>query len=187
MDNEIWKPIPEYEALYEVSNFGSVRNIAYLNSRINCIITRSVPRLLRNETTHDGYKRVVLSLKGKHKHFSVHRLVAMAFIPNPGNLPQINHVDENPANSKADNLEWCSGKQNCNHGTHCQKIAIRQTNNPSRSKPVRQFDMEGNILKDYPSTREAERQTGIACEQISRCCKGRNHHAGGYPMGVFIT
>lgn len=179
MDKIIWKPVPGYEALYEVSNAGDVRNTEYLSSRTNCIISRPVPRVLRQETSHDGYKRVVLSNNGKHRHFSVHRLVAMAFVPNPNNMPQINHIDENPANNRADNLEWCNGKQNCNHGGHCQRIAIRQTNNPSRSKPVRQLDMDGNFIKEYPSTREAERQTGVACEQISRCCKGRNHHAGG--------
>lgn len=180
MNKKLWNPIPAYEALYEVSNEGEVRSIAYLSSRTNRIIPRHAPRMLRQETSHDGYKRVVLSSNGIHRHFSVHRLVAMAFVPNPYKMPQINHIDENPANNRADNLEWCSGKQNCNHGGHCQRIAIRQTNNPSRSISVNQFDRDGKFMKQYPSTREAERQTGIACEQISRCCKGKNLHAGGY-------
>lgn len=177
--NEHWKPVVGYENLYEVSSIGRVRNTHYWSCHQK-LVERRPYRLMKLETTQDGYKRVVLTKSKKSRHYSVHRLVAMAFIPNPERLPQINHIDEDPANNEVVNLEWCTGKQNCNHGQHKQKIALRQTNNSYRSKPVSQFDKEGNLIHTYPSTREAERETGIACEQISRCCKGRNHHAGGF-------
>lgn len=177
--NEIWKPVPGYESLYEVSNFGRVRNTHYWSSH-HKLIERRAYRILKQETTHDGYKRVVLTKCGESRHFSVHRLVGVAFIPNPDSLPQINHIDENPANNVVDNLEWCDEKQNCNHGQHRERISFRQTNNPYHSKTVNQFDMAGNFIRTFPSTREAERQTGIASEQISRVCLGKNQHAGGY-------
>lgn len=180
MNNEIWKPIPGYESLYEVSDSGHVRSIAFLCSRTGRLQARKVARLLKHETSHDGYKRVVLCKYGKHTHYSVHRIVATTFIPNPHNLSQVNHIDENPANNKADNLEWCTGKENCNHGLHRQRIAIRQTNATHHAKAVNQYTLDGRYIKSFPSTREVERQTGIACEQISRVCKGKNRHAGGF-------
>ena len=180
MNKEIWKPVPEYEGLYEVSNVGNIRSLAFLCSRTKKVTARRLPRHLAQETSYDGYKRVVLSNCGKHRHFNVHRLVAMAFIPNPKGLPQVNHIDENPANNNAENLEWCTGKENCNHGLHRQRIVERQTNNVYRSKPVCQYTIDGKYINYYPSTKEAERQTGVASEQISRVCKGRNKHAGGF-------
>ena len=178
MSEKVWKPVPGYESLYEVSDQGDVRSIAYLYSRTRTVMPRNSPRNLRLETSRDGYKRVVLCINGFHKHFSVHRLVAMAFIPNPSALPQINHIDENPANNHVENLEWCDGKANCNHGLHRQRIVERQTNAKYHSKAVSQYTLDGRYIATYPSTREAERQTGIASEQISRVCKGKNNHAG---------
>lgn len=180
MDKEVWKPVPGYETLYEVSDQGNVRSIAFLCSRNNRLQSRRTPRHLRQETSRDGYRRVVLCRYGSHKHFGVHRLVAMAFIPNPKGLPQVNHIDENPSNNNVFNLDWCTGKENCNHGLHRQRIAGRQTNAAYHSKAVSQYSADGIYICSYPSTREAERQTGIACEQISRVCKGKNKHAGGF-------
>lgn len=180
MDKEVWIAIPGYEALYEVSDKGNVRSIAFFCSRNNRLQLRRTPRILLQETSHDGYKRVVLSRYGVHKHFGVHRLVAMAFIPNPENLSQVNHKDENPSNNNVFNLEWCTGKENCNHGMHRQRISERQTNAAHHSKPVSQYSIDGIFICNFPSTREAERQTGIACEQISRVCMGKNSHAGGF-------
>lgn len=176
---ENWKPVVGYEALYEVSNLGNIRNTAYW-TRYHKIFKRKEPREVKQETTYDGYKRVHLSNKGELKGHAVHRLVAFAFIPNPNNLPQINHIDENPANNNVSNLQWCTGKENCNHGLHRQRIVEFQTNNPKRSVPVLQYDMKGNFIKEFPSTKEVERQLGIRSEQISRVCKGKNHHAGGF-------
>lgn len=101
---EEWKEIPGYEGLYEVSNQGNVRNV-----RRNT--------LLRLSKTNNGYKRVFLCKNGIKTGFQVHRLVAQSFIPNPLNLPQVNHKDEDKTNNNVDNLEWCSAKYNINFGT----------------------------------------------------------------------
>ncbi len=177
---ETWKPVPGYEDFYEVSDCGNIRSIAVFSAKYQRIIQRRSPRMLRQETSHDGYKRVVLSLYGKHRHFSVHRIVALSFLPNPGNLQEVNHKDENPANNHVFNLEWCSPSYNSNYGTLPQRISQRQTNAPYHSKKVVQLSMEGKVISTFPSTCEAERQTGVSSECICRACKGRYSHAGGY-------
>lgn len=177
---ENWKPVPGYEDFYEVSDCGNVRSIAVYSAKCQRIIQRKSPRMLRQETSQDGYKRVLLSLYGQHRHFSVHRLVAFAFIPNPDNLPEVNHKDENSANNHAGNLEWCMPSYNSNYGTLPQRISKRQTNAPYHSKQVAQLSMDGKVIATFPSTREAERQTGISSDCICRVCKGRSSHAGGY-------
>ena len=101
---EEWRAVPGYEGLYEVSNIGNVRNV-----RRNT--------LLRLTKTNNGYIRVGLCKNGIKTGFQVHRLVAQAFIPNPNNLPQVNHLDENKTNNNVDNLEWCTAKYNLSYGT----------------------------------------------------------------------
>lgn len=116
-----------------------------------------------------GYHRVNLYKNGKRKWAANHRLVAEAFIPNPDNLPQINHIDENKTNNKVDNLEWCDGNYNLNYGTRLERIG------KSHWKPV--FCVELNII--FPSMTEAERRTGALVENISKACKSKKT-AGGY-------
>ncbi len=91
METVKWLPIPGYETYYEVSSDGQVRSVGYMSSKTMHYLPRNRPILLKQETTKDGYKRVVLCKDGCKRHFSVHRLVAMAFLLNPHNLPQVNH------------------------------------------------------------------------------------------------
>ena len=99
---EEWRPIVGFEGLYEVSNTGQVRNCR--------------GKLLRPGLNHNGYLKCVLCKKGKTKTIYIHRLVAQAFLPNPDNLPQVNHKDEDKTNNSVDNLEWCNSKYNVNYG-----------------------------------------------------------------------
>lgn len=105
---EEWRAVPGYEGLYEVSNMGNVRNV-----RRNT--------LLRLPKTNNGYIRIVLSKNGIKTGFQVHRIVAQAFLPNPDNLPQVNHKDEVKSNNCVDNLEWCSAKYNSNYGSRLER------------------------------------------------------------------
>lgn len=178
-DKEQWKPIPQYEELYEVSDKGNVRSIAQY-TRHHTVVSRPNPRMIKAELTHDGYVRVSLSNHGVHKHFLVHRLVAITFIPNPNNLPQINHKDENPQNNSVDNLEWCTGMHNCNYGLHCQRIKERLAIKHHRAKSVAQLDRNGNTVKIYKSVNDAAREMGVRGENISRCCNGKNIQSCGY-------
>ena len=104
---EIWKPVPGYEGLYEVSDQGNVRSLNYRKTGKTFVMSPGVDK--------KGYKRVSLVKDKKHTTFQVHRLVASAFIPNPGNLPQVNHKDKNTGNNCVDNLEWCTNSYNIAH------------------------------------------------------------------------
>ena len=171
LKQEEWKPIPGYEGLYEVSNYGRVKSYQLdSNGKI----------LSPGNTGKDGsgYCFVNLYKDGKaKKHCTIHRLVAEAFIPNPSNFPQVNHKDECKKNNYFENLEWCSSAYNNSYGTRTRRMAEKN------SKPVVQLDKKGNFISEFESLREASRRTGIADENICRCC---NHKPGRYSAGGFI-
>lgn len=112
---EIWKDIPGYEGIYVVSNFGRIRNLVS-------------GKFIKPSQKDDGYCRVCLSKNGCGKCINIHRLVAQVFIPNPDNLPQVNHKDEDKTNNVADNLEWCDAKYNINYGTSQQRRILTNIN-----------------------------------------------------------
>lgn len=118
MTEEIWRPVKGYEGLYEVSSYGRVRSLDKYDS-MNRFYEGRILKLFADRL---GYLSVVLYSNSKRKHYLVHRLVAEAFIPNPDNLPQVNHIDENPSNDNVDNLEWCNAKYNSNYGTRIDRI-----------------------------------------------------------------
>ena len=96
MNNEIWRPVVGYEGLYEVSNFGRVKS---LGNTLKCSRFKGIVTIMKQEVSNFGYYRVSLRKDRKYKHWGVHRLVAIAFLPNPDNLPIINHKDCNPKNN----------------------------------------------------------------------------------------
>ena len=126
-----------------------------------------------------GYVCVRLSKNNKKRGFTLHRLVAIAFLPNPNKLPCINHKDESHDNNCVDNLEWCDQSYNQGYGSlpHRRRIAY--------GTRVAKYDLDGKFIKDYLSAREAEKETGINHEQILECCKGISHTAGGYVWRAF--
>lgn len=155
---EEWRDIEGYEGLYQVSNYG----------RIYSLITFKV---LKTRVCRNGYLLIDLHKGKKASTFYVHRLVAQNFLPNPINLPEVNHIDEDKTNNHIDNLAWVTCKDNCNHGT-------RNARCTTRKQAV--ICIETGII--YESTREASRQTGIDQGSISKCCRNIPHYitAGGY-------
>lgn len=160
--NEIWKDIQDWEE-YSVSNYGRVFS-KYKN------------KLLSICEKDNGYKMVGLHRNKKVKHKMVHRLVAEAFIPNPDNLPEVNHIDENKSNNCVDNLEWVTHRQNCNHGTRNIRVGENQ------GKPVLQFTKDGEFIKEYKSLADAAKENGVLKSNISKCCNNKPHckTIGGY-------
>lgn len=121
MENEIWKPIDGFNGYYEISNFGNVRSVKrYVRSRGGFRPVKS--RIKDQFSSPKGYLRVALFKEQKCKKFFVHRLVALAFIPNPKNLPFINHKNEIKTDNKVENLEWCTAEYNDNYGSRNERI-----------------------------------------------------------------
>lgn len=156
---EIWKEIDGFDGDYMVSNLGNVKSLKY-----------GKERFLKPRTDRKGYLSIALH-KGKiREQWKVHRLVATYFVSNPNNYTDVNHIDEDKTNNCADNLEWCDKTYNNNYGHRNKNISIKNKNHPSLSKKVAQYDKNGNLIKIYPSTLEAERQLGIT--SIAECCRG---------------
>lgn len=161
MKEERWLPVVGYEGLYEVSSLGRVKSL--------------IKNKILKQYKKGSYLYVFLYMSKKSRTYRVHRLVAIAFIPNPLNLPQVNHKDENKQNNCVDNLEWCTAKYNINYGTARERITKTQMETMSTMKKVLCIDT--NIT--YISTKAAERETGANHTCIARCCKGRIKTAGG--------
>jgi hypothetical protein len=117
---------------------------------------------------------------GNAKSKKVHRLVAETFIPNPDNLPEVNHKDENKQNPKVDNLEWCTSKYNSNYGTRKERLgqSIRNSEIKKR-KAILQFDLENNFIREY-DTIERVKDYGFCQPNVIAVLKGRRKHTGGY-------
>lgn len=182
MKNEIWKSVVGYEGLYEVSNMGRVRSLDHISS--NRLFKGKVMSQFNIYTPGKRhpfpYKQVKLTKNGKDKMLLVHRLVAMAFLPNPQNLPFINHKDENPSNNRADNLEWCTPKYNSSYG------GLPQYLSEVNGREVLQFSLKGEFVAKYVSLQKAQQDTKINASSILRVCKGRERHAGGFKWRYLI-
>lgn len=120
INQEIWKDISGYEGLYQVSNLGNVKRLERICNDGRIVKEKTMKTTIAN----NNYKMVIFEINSVRKGFLVHRLVAQAFIPNPDNLPQINHKDENKLNNCVDNLEWCSAKYNNNYGSKPHKMSM---------------------------------------------------------------
>lgn len=148
MDREIWKDIEGYNGKYIVSNMGRVARITKMKGL----------HYLKGQLNHKGYLRVNLIKKHKYHSFRVHRLVGLAFIPNPLNKPQINHKDGNKLNNRVDNLEWVTNEENYEH-------AIKHNLVSHREKPVALYK-NGIEIARYKSISDAARQTKVAYDNI---------------------
>ena len=164
MKNEEWRDVAGYEGLYQVSSEGHVKSL----ERKDCLGRTVKERILKPRTNRYGYLFVDLcNGSGKPKAFTVHRLVCQAFHENLDNKPQVNHLNEDKKDNRACNLEWCTCKENNNHGARTAKMAKAQ------SKQVGQFTREGKLIKIWPSLSEVKRQLGFSQSHISEAARGK--------------
>ena len=157
---EFWKAVKGYDGKYLVSTEGRI----YSTKR---------KRHLNPYISNRGYLHVDLCINGKKESKKLHRLVADAFVPNPEDKPDVNHLDGNKTNCQVHNLEWCTKSENLRHA---YQIGLRTPN----WKAVSVFDIDGEYLCSFRSMKEAEERTGISHISISRCCCGFTKTAGGF-------
>lgn len=143
---ETFLSVPGYEGLYEVSNLGNVKSL------------RS-GRLMKRSLSHFGYEMTTLSKDGKQKTYLIHRLVALAFIPNPDNLEEINHKDEVKTNNSVENLEWCTRKYNLNYGTYRERMSAIKTGKPNPRKNKIQVEEYDPLKKIREQIRKENEET----------------------------
>ncbi|MBO7526481.1 MAG: HNH endonuclease [Clostridia bacterium] len=157
-NEEIWKPIKDYENLYEISNFGVIRKV-------------KTKRPLKVFYRTNGYYTTSLCKNYKVTMIYLHRIIAETFIPNPNNLPCINHKDGNKTNNDLSNLEWCTYSDN---NRHAYETGLKNC------KKVAQYDIDGNLINIYNSVINASKETNISQANISSCALGKRNKAGGF-------
>lgn len=163
------KPIKGWEDLYLIYENGDVWSV------------RKGKVMSPSYTT--GYAIVKLQRGSYYEYHRVHRLVAEHFIPNPDNLPQVNHKDENPKNNCVDNLEWCNAEYNNAYGTRLKRVSGKMKGRitaPSILKKVNQYSKDGAFIKTWDSISDAARALGKNSAGITHCCKGDYNTSYGY-------
>lgn len=158
---EVWKDIEGYEGLYQVSDLGRVKRV-------------KTNRVLKGSEDSWGYLKVNLSKNNIKSQQIIHRLVAQAFIPNPDNKSQVNHIDENKTNNMVSNLEWMTAKENSNHGTRNERAGKTQ------SIPIIATNIKTGESTEFNSGKECARQLDLNCGNITSALKGRRKQTGGY-------
>lgn len=184
---ENWKSIDGYEGLYTCSDSGQVKALARMISRRrkNDYHSYWKDEKLMSPAPHDkGYLKIKLLKKGEAKSFFIHRIIAVAFIPNPENKPQVNHINGIKADNRIENLEWCTASDNLKHayntGLQPKDRNIKRISDSPNAIPVYQYDMSGNLIRQWGSLFEAH-LTGLYNKSgISECCSGKRSHHKNY-------
>ena len=174
MSNELWRDIKfvnngkeyDYTGIYQISSKGRVKSLDRIDAKGN----KRKAKILKHKLDKDGYPFIGLTKDYKIKYFKIHRLVALCFIPNPNNLSQVNHIDENKLNNTIGNLEWISHVDNCNHGTRNSRISDKL------SIPV--YCLTNDTV--YKSAKDASKQLNLNRNCILSCCKGKQKSTKGY-------
>lgn len=182
---EYWRDKKDYEGLYQVSNLGRILSLDYRHT--------GKPKLRKPVEDRCGYLQVQLWKNGKKKWFKVHRLVAETFLPNSENLPQVNHKIEGEEGKKTNivylnedgsvdeeksTIEWSTAKENCNYGTRNERSAKARINGKC-SKRVLQLSLTGELIREWPSTHECERN-GFDHSNVVSCCRGKKSQYKGF-------
>lgn len=169
--NEIWKDVVGYEGLYKVSNTGKVKSMMFINN----IVQKPREKIIDiHVSKRNGRCYASLYKNTERKNCTVHRLVAKAFIPNPDNLPEVNHKDGNTLNNNVDNLEWCTKQYNSKHAYENNLSKLKEYNE-SQKKPIIRNDG-----KTYDCAYNAAKDIGVSVCSIRDVLKGRTKSCKGY-------
>jgi hypothetical protein len=178
MEIEIWKDIPGYKGAYQASSFGNIKSL----SRITYCANRELPikeRILRPYKMKSGYLAISLRSCLKTRTFLIHRLIAITFIPNPENKPEVNHKNGVKSDNRVIELEWVTPKENGQHAKNVLGLNPEGALN-RRSKMVLQVSLDGFLQNIYDSINQAAKQNNIAVGHISDVMIGKRRQAGGF-------
>ena len=172
---EIWKEIKEFEGYYEVSNLGHVRSVDRIITRHKG--SKEWQAVLKGKNIkphirHDGYPFVDLYKNHKRHEFVVHRLVAMAFVPNPNNRPEVDHINTIRTDARSCNLRWVNRSENNLNPITNKRMSIASMGRGC--KPVSQYDKNGNLIAEYPSIRAAAKATGVHPSTLTHNLQGKH-------------
>lgn len=185
MEREIWKDIKGFEGLYQVSNMGRVKSLGRLvatkNGKTYCV----KEKIMSIHIDKQGYQCVHLRKSGGFQYEKkIHQLVGIAFIPNPDNKPFIDHINTIRDDNRIENLRWCTSKENSNNSLTKIKMSSSQKGKTgvisNHHKSIMQFDINGNLLKQWDTITEAAKCTGTNRTSIVSCANGKYKMAGGY-------
>lgn len=176
---EIWEKVKGYDN-YFISNLGRIKSVNPYNNK------NQKSKILKPTNNGNGYMIIRLCENGTKKNKYLHRLVAETFLDNPNNFKEINHKDNNKSNNNVNNLEWCDRRYNVKYsftnGYHIAPKSMlgRKGKEHPISKPVKQYDLDGNFIKEYGSASQASEITGICYGTIKKVRNGKGKTAGGF-------
>ena len=173
---EEWRDIKGYEGIYQVSSEGRIKSLDYLHT--------GKEKILCPKKHNKGYLQIQFVRNGTNKTYTIHRLVAETFIENPYNYPCVNHIDENKQNNKAENLEWCTARQNTikflqNHPNFAKDRNYAKSKRRKQNRAIEQI-FNGVVVKKWENVREIELRNKWSAWSISECCRGNRKKAYGY-------
>lgn len=179
MQQEIWKDIKGYESFYQVSNYGRVKSLKRKRKGRNGFDVNVREKLLKHKINRYGYVTYSICKYSKIKQFTSHRLVAITFLENEYNLPQINHINGNKLDNNVNNLEWCDNQHNMKEAYRLGLSKARKSKDNSLSKKVCKIK-NGVIVKQYDSLTDASLDNKVVKSAISNCLKGRSKSCCGF-------
>lgn len=184
LEGEIWKDCPHYAGYFQVSNLGRVKRLE--SSRVGRDGKRYLvdERLMTPQVKRDGYCYVSITLNGETHYPAVHRLVAKTFLDNPDDKPEVNHIDRDTKNNRADNLQWVTREENMQHWFKtARKFRGNFYLDPARKRSgyeIEQYDTSGKFIARFSSVSQASRDLGIGQTNIHRVLRGERRTAGGF-------
>lgn len=182
--DEVWKPIPRFNGLYDISSFGRVRRNAYNLLRKDGSIIHYEEMIKKCYPRSNGYIVVSISQNNHSRMYFIHRLIAEAFIPNPENKPYIDHINTIVSDNRIDNLRWVTHKENMNNELTMLRfkengLSRRGVRNYSLASEIEAYTRDGKFIARYASLKDAADAHGVATSGICMCCKGKMKSCGG--------